>query len=85
VRVPLWVVSPFAKRGVVTSRKPADHVSTLKLIERLWDLPTLASRNHQFDAATPTGDNYEANGAPAPPRDGYDGLSDLTDLFSFDD
>ncbi|MDX6569376.1 MAG: hypothetical protein QOH15_1954, partial [Gaiellales bacterium] len=24
-------------------------------------------------------------GAPAPPRDGYDGLSDLTDLFRFDD
>jgi phospholipase C len=85
VRVPLWVVSPFAKRGVVTSRKPAEHVSTLKLIERLWDLPTLASRNHSFDAATPTGGNYEANGAPAPPRDGYDGLSDLTDLFTFDE
>ncbi|MDX6491628.1 MAG: phospholipase [Gaiellaceae bacterium] len=85
VRVPLWVVSPFAKRGVVTSRKPAEHVSTLKLIERLWDLPTLASRNHQFDAATPTGGDYEANGAPAPPRDGYDGLSDLTDLFNFED
>jgi phospholipase C len=84
VRVPLWVVSPFAKRGVVTSRKPAEHVSTLKLIERLWDLPTLASHNHQFDAATPTGGNYEANGAPAPPRDGYDGLSDLTDLFNLD-
>jgi phospholipase C len=84
VRVPLWVVSPFAKRGVVTSRKPAEHVSTLKLIERLWDLPTLASHNHQFDSATPTGGNYEANGAPAPPRDGYDGLSDLTDLFNLD-
>ena len=26
--------------------KPADHVSTLKFIERLWGLPTLASRNH---------------------------------------
>jgi phospholipase C len=85
VRVPLWVVSPLARRGVVTSRKPAEHVSTLKLIERLWNLPTLASRNHSFDTATPTGGNYEAIGAPAPPRDGYDGLSDLTDLFRFGD
>jgi phospholipase C len=85
VRVPLWVISPFARRGVVTSQKPADHVSTLKLIERLWDLPTLASRNHQFDKATPTGGDYQANGAPAPPRDGYGGLSDLTDLFDLDD
>jgi phospholipase C len=83
VRVPLWVVSPHATRGVVTSGKPADHVSTLKLIERLWGLPTLASRNHTFDDATPTGGNYEARGAPAPPRDGLDSLSDLFDLFHF--
>jgi len=83
VRVPLWVVSPYARRGVVTSALPADHVSTLKLIERTFRLPTLASRNHQFDHATPTGPNYEAHGAPAPPRDAYPGLSDLTDLFTF--
>ena len=55
IRVPLWVISPFARRGVVTSRKPADHVSTLKFIERVWGLPTLASRNHTFDVSTPTG------------------------------
>jgi len=83
VRVPLWVVSPHAKKGPVLSAKPADHVSTLKLIERLHGLPTLASRNHQFDSSTPTGGNYQANGAPAPPRDGNDGLSDLLDLFDF--
>jgi phospholipase C len=83
VRVPLWVVSPYAKTGPVLSTKPADHVSTLKLIERLHGLPTLASRNHQFDSSTPTGGNYEANGAPAPPRDRNDGLSDLLDLFDF--
>jgi phospholipase C len=46
VRVPLWVVSPFAKKGPVKSRKPADHTSTLKLIEKLFNLPTLASVNH---------------------------------------
>jgi hypothetical protein len=55
----------------------------LKLIEAVHGLPTLRSRNHLFDAATPTGGNYQANGAPAPPRDGLRGLSDLLDLFSF--
>jgi phospholipase C len=84
MRVPLWVISPFARRGVVTTRGPADHVSTLKLIERVYGLGTLAARNRQFDHATPTGPDYEANGAPAPPRDGYRGLSDLTDLFDLD-
>ena len=85
VRVPLWVISPFARRGPILSRKPADHVSTLKFIERVWDLPTLASRNHTFDVSTPTGGNYQAAGAPAPPRDGLAGISDLFDLFDFDD
>jgi phospholipase C len=85
IRVPLWVVSPFARRGAVRSRRPADHTSILKLIEQLHGLPTLASRNHQFDTATPTGGNYEAGGAPAPPRDALDSLSDLLDLFDFDD
>jgi phospholipase C len=84
VRVPLWVVSPHARRGVVMSARPADHVSTLKLIERNWGLPTLAARNHTFDVSTPTGGNYNTGGAPAPPRDGMSGLSDLFDLFHFD-
>lgn len=84
VRVPLWVISPYARQGVITSRKPADHVSTLKFIERTFDLPTLASQNHRFDRATPIGVDFEANGAPAPPRDGNDRISDLYDLFEFD-
>ena len=83
VRVPLWVVSPYAKVGPVQSSLPAEHSSTLKLIEALHGLPTLASVNHTFDASTPTGSNYQANGAPAPPRDGRDDISDLLDLFSF--
>jgi len=58
-------------------------VSTLKFIERTWDLPTLASRNHTFDTSTPTGSNYQTGGAPAPPRDDLSGLSDLFDLFEF--
>ena len=83
VRVPLWVVSPYAKRGPVLSSRPAEHTSTLKLIEALHGLPSLASQNHLFDRATPTGSNYQANGAPAPPRDGRRDISDLLDLFSF--
>jgi len=85
IRVPLWVISPHARRGPILSRKPAEHVSTLKFIERVWGLPTLASRNHTFDSSTPTGGNYQAGGAPAPPRDGLRGLSDLFDLFEFDE
>ena len=83
IRVPFWVISPHARRGPILSRKPADHVSTLKFIERMWGLPTLASRNHTFDVSTPTGGNYHTGGAPAPPRDGLKGLSDLFDLFDF--
>jgi phospholipase C len=84
VRVPLWVVSPYAKSGVQVSGKPADHVSTLKLVEQLYGLDTtLAAENSRFDVSTPTGGNYQAGGAPAPPRDGNAGLSDLLDLFSF--
>jgi phospholipase C len=83
IRVPLWIVSPLARRGVTTSSRPADHVSTLKFIERNWGLPTLASRNHTFDTSTPTGGDYDTGGAPAPPRDGMSGLSDLFDLFRF--
>ena len=59
-------------------------MSTLKFIERNWGLPTLASRNHTFDVSTPTGGDYDTGGAPAPPRDGMSGLSDLFDLFHFD-
>jgi phospholipase C len=84
-RVPLWVISPMLRRrGVVATRRPGEHVSTLKLIERLHGLPTLASRNHTFDHATPIGPGYDAMGAPAPPRDGLSAISDLTDLFDLE-
>jgi phospholipase C len=83
VRVPLWVVSPYARRGPVTSGLPAEHTSTLKFLERLHGLPTLAARNHRFDTSTPTGSNYQTGGAPAPPRDGRRDISDLFDLFTF--
>jgi phospholipase C len=83
VRVPLWVVSKWAKKGPVTSKRPAEHSSTLKLLETLFGLPSLTSVNHTFDTSTPTGSNYQANGAPAPPRDGRSDISNLLDLFAF--
>jgi hypothetical protein len=49
----------------------------------MYRLPTLASRNHTFDVATPTGPGYDTNGAPAPPRDRLRSISDLYDLFHF--
>jgi phospholipase C len=83
MRVPLWVISPHARKGPVVTGRPADHTSILKFIERLHGLPTLASRNHTFDSATPTGVNYQTTGAPAPPRDRLETISDLFDLFTF--
>jgi phospholipase C len=87
IRVPTWVVSPYAKRGHLEPRL-YDHTSTLKFIERVFDLPTLASVNHRFDQRTPGGPNNEAangrpHGPPAPPRDGYSVLGDLMDCFDF--
>lgn len=83
MRVPLLVVSPHARKGPIVSARPADHTSTLKLIERLHNLPTLASRNHTFDTRTPAGPDFDGGGAPAPPRDGLHTISDLYDLFTF--
>jgi phospholipase C len=87
IRVPTWVVSPFAKKAHL---EPTvyEHTSTLKLLERVFGLPTLASVNHAFDAGTPGGGNYQAaNGAPtgppAPPRDGRSDIGDLMECFSF--
>jgi phospholipase C len=86
VRVPTWVISPFAKKGHV---EPAlyDHASILKFIETIFDLPTLASINDRFDHSTPGGSNYEAatggSGPPAPPRDAMVDIGNLMECFSF--
>ena len=82
----MWVISPLAKRSHL---EPTvyEHSSTLKFLERLFDLPTLASVNHLFDTATPVGSNYEAApsgssaGPPAPPRDGDKRIGDLFECF----
>jgi len=87
IRVPAWVISPFAKPGHL---EPTlyEHTSILKLIETMFNLPTLASANHRFDAGTPAGSNYEAAGdravgPPAPPRDGMSAIGNLTECFGF--
>ena len=88
IRVPMWVISPWAKRGHIEGTV-YEHTSTLKLLERLFGLPTLASVNHTFDAGTPVGSNYQAAapgatvGPPAPPRDSRRDIGDLLECFSF--
>jgi phospholipase C len=81
IRVPMLVVSPYAKPGYVDTTL-SDHSSVLSFIETVFSLPTLASINHEFDTSTPMVNN-EANGAPFPPRDGNPALSDLTQCFNF--
>jgi phospholipase C len=43
-RVPMIVISPYAKRGYV-SHVQMDHVSVLRFIQWNWSLGTLNSRN----------------------------------------
>jgi phospholipase C len=88
IRIPTWVISPWAKRGHL---EPTlyEIVSILKFLERNFGLPTLASVNHLFDDGTPVGGNYEAAapgatvGPPAPPRDGIGDIGDLMECFTF--
>jgi phospholipase C len=84
-RVPTWVISPLAKPAHLETTV-YEHSSILKLIERNFGLPTLASVNHQFDRSTPGGKNYEAaagaaTGPPARPRDRLATIGDLTSCF----
>ncbi|HZS79546.1 MAG TPA: alkaline phosphatase family protein [Ktedonobacteraceae bacterium] len=85
-RVPMTVVSPYAKRGYV-SGQVYEHASILKFIERRFGLPSLASVNHDFDKSTPGANNDAANGKPtgpaAPPRDGLKQIGDFYEAFDF--
>ena len=81
IRVPMLVISPFAKAGYVDTVFQ-DHTSQLKFIEAVFGLPTLASINTSFNTSTPTTNN-STNGAPFPPRDGNSALGNLTQCFSF--
>jgi phospholipase C len=82
IRIPMIVVSPYARAGHVDTTF-SEHSSVLKFIETVFGLPTLASINHQFDTSTPRGSNYQGNGAPFPPRDANAAVSDLTACFTF--
>ena len=75
-RIPLLVVSPYAKTGYV-DHVYQDHASLLKFIERNWKLPTLSGRsrdnlpNPRFDKDDP----YRPTNQPA--------VGDLMSLFNF--
>ena len=75
-RIPMLVVSPYAKRGHV-DHAYLDHVSILKFIERNWHLPTVSSRSRDNLPNPVTGDNpYRPTNRPA--------IGDLMSLFDFD-
>jgi phospholipase C len=83
--VPTWVISPHARRRHL---EPTlyEHSSTLKFLERVFDLPTLASINHPFDDHTPAANNNAAVmgvGTAARPRDALQVIGDLTECFDF--
>ncbi len=86
IRVPTWVISPYAKPGYLSPTQ-SEHGSILKFVEAIFGLPTLASINHQFDLQTPGANNDAANGQPfgppAPPRDGRSDIGNLLDCFRF--
>jgi phospholipase C len=85
-RVPMLVISPYARRGYVSGQL-YEHSSILKFIERRFGLPSLASVNDQFDTSTPGTNNDAAHGQafgpPAPPRDGLRQIGDFSEAFDF--
>ncbi len=85
-RVPMLVVSPYARRGYISGQL-YEHSSILKFIEHRFGLSSLASVNHQFDTSTPGTNNDTANGKsigpPAPPRDGLSQIGDFSEVFDF--
>jgi len=75
-RIPLQVVSPYAKQGYI-SHEYGDHVSLLKFIERNWYLKpvTYRSRDNYPNPITHRDNPYVPLNGPA--------LGDLFDLFDF--
>jgi phospholipase C len=75
-RIPMIVVSPFAKHGFV-DHTYYDHVSLLKFIERNWDLPTIShrSRDNLPNPVALRRDPYRPVNGPA--------IGDLMNLFNF--
>ncbi len=75
-RIPMIVVSPWAKGGHV-SHTYADHASILKFIEYSWNVPPVTSRSRDNlpNPRTDSGNPYVPKNSPA--------IGDLTDLFNF--
>jgi phospholipase C len=75
-RVPLIVVSPWARGGRVV-HSYADHVSLLKFIEKNWRLPTVSdrSRDNLPNPITTASNPYVPTNRPA--------IDDLMDFFRF--
>lgn len=75
-RIPLIVVSPYAKPGHV-AHEYSDHVSLLKFIERNWSLTPVTTRSRDnFPNPVTTPDNpYAPTNSPA--------LDDLFGMFDF--
>jgi acid phosphatase len=74
-RIPLIVVSPYARKGHV-DHTYNDHASILKFIEKNWSLPKISarSRDNLPDPVVGT-DGYRPINGPA--------IGDLTSLFTF--
>jgi phospholipase C len=76
-RIPLMVVSPFAKKGYV-DHTYSDHVSILKFIESNWRLSPLSKRSldNLSNPETSDDDPYRPTNGPA--------IGNLMTLFDFD-
>lgn len=77
-RIPLLVVSPYAKKGVV-DHTYNDHASILKFIEKNWKLPAIShrSRDNLPNPVASEKNPYKPVNGPA--------VGDLMSLFDFDD
>jgi len=75
-RIPLIVVSPYAKTGYV-DHVYNDHVSILKFIEKNWSLPTISniSRDNLPNPVMSSVSPLQPTNSPA--------IGDLTSLFKF--
>ena len=88
VRVPTWVISPWAKPGHLEATL-YEHSSVLKFHRNSVRAADPGLGQPQFDVSTPVGGNYEAApsgavaGPPAPPRDGRSDIGNLMECFSF--
>ncbi len=64
-RVPMIIISPYAKKGLVDSTQ-YDHTSTLKFIETRWDLEPLTMRDAAANDMTNAFDFTQTPAAPLP-------------------